>query len=102
MTTPVSSSRAFPDCEVDERLLILFRVDPLHHAAQLLAGLFDLMGSFATLDGLERRLVGLVFQNPFLGKLAGLDFVQNLLHFCLGLFRDDSWATGVIAEFSGV
>ncbi len=46
--------------------------------------------------------VGLVFQNPLAGELAGLNFLQNLLHLGLGLVGDDPRAAGVVAVLGRV
>ena len=76
-----------PDAVAQPSRLDDFRVNPRHHRPQLFADLFDLVLAVAAAHGLERGLVGLVLENPFLGELAGLDLVQDLLHFLLGLRR---------------
>jgi len=57
-----------------------------HHRPQLFADFFDLVLAVAAAHGLKRRLIRPVLQDPLLGELPGLDLVQNLLHFPLGLF----------------
>ena len=45
---------------------------------------------------------GLVLEDEFLGELAGLDFVQDLLHLGLGLLVDDARAAREVAVLGGV
>src|SRR5262245_60486328 len=86
----------------DPKSLHLFRLDPGHHAAELFADDFDGMASFAAADRLERRLVGLVLEDPFLGELPFADFLEDLLHLGLRLVGDDPRAASVVAELGRV
>jgi len=76
--------------------------NPWHHGAELSAHFFDLMRIVAGADGLERGLVDLVLEHPVAREFAGLDVVQNALHFGLGLGGDDARAGDVFAIFGGV
>jgi hypothetical protein len=52
--------------------------------------------------GLERRLVDAILQHPILDELAGLDVVEDLLHFRARGVVDHARARDVFAVFGGV
>ena len=60
------------------------------------------MLALQTTRGLEGRSTSLVFQNPFFGELAGLDFAKDLLHLLLRLGSDDPRSAGVVTELGGI
>src|SRR5947209_7825469 len=69
--------------------------DPRHHAPELFTDLLDRMGSGKGAHRLERRLTGLVLEDPVPGKAPGLDVVQNLFH-RRPAFRSDHFRSGDI------
>ena len=81
---------------------MLLGVNPFHHAAKLLAGFFDRVVSLTTLNGLKAGLIRLVLQDPFLGKLTGLNFLEDFFHFRLGLIGHNTWSPRVVAKLGGI
>ena len=70
--------------------------------AQALADFLDGVLLAEAAQGLELGGAGLVFEDEFLGEVAGLDLGQDALHLRLGLVGDDARAAGQVAVFSGV
>src|SRR5271168_2781092 len=78
-------------------LLLLFLAQESHHLPEFLANPFDWLIMCRLPHREELMAARLVFADPFLGKLAGLNLGQNLLHFLACLSGDNTGAARVIA-----
>ena len=79
-----------------------FGVDPFHHFAEFAAGDFDGVVFVGVVEFVEEGFAGFVFGHPLAGKLAGLDFAEDLFHFGFGGGGDDAGSAGEVAVFGGV
>ena len=75
---------------------------PAHHAAQLRADDFDGMLLLFLTQLVEVRAARLVFRNPLLRELAGLDVGQHLLHRLPRGVADNLLAASQVAILGGV
>src|SRR5271170_5131476 len=82
--------------------LLLFLAQERHHLPEFFAdALYGLI--VARLAQREKFVAaGLVFFNPFLGELPGLNLRQNLFHFLARLSGYDARTARVIAKFRRV
>src|SRR4051812_43303712 len=78
------------------------RVDPVHHRAELLALLLDLVALALLAHALEVLLAGAVLGDPLPRESARLDLAEDLLHGVARGVGDDALAAREIAVLGGV